>query len=131
MPEINKDEFTAFPKEILVAVLRRGETPHSVAARLVGAGIGEDRFDFLEGDEGLRILNPDGDHGSVRERMLRKAESFAAEGRIIQLAADHLRAGRTMLGIHEVDAEEADHIRGMCDELGLEDCHYIGKRKID
>jgi hypothetical protein len=131
VPQINKDEFTAFPKELFVAAVKDGQTPESVSEALVAFGIPEDRFDFLQGPDGLRILNPDGDTGSIRERMLRKAESFAAEGRIIARAAEHLRAGRTMIGIHEVHAEEADRLRANCDELGLEDCHYLGRRKID
>ena len=131
VPQINKDEFISFPKELFVAVLKESATPETVTAALVAAGVGEDRFDFLQGEEGLRILNPRGEHGTVKERMLRKAENFAAEGRIIELAADYLRAGRTMIGIHHVPADEADELKGMCDALGLEDCHYLGKRRID
>ena len=130
MPVVNRDEFVPFLRDLLVAVLREGATPQSVSDALVAAGIDEDRIDFLQGEEGLRILNPEGTHGSVKERMIRKAEHFTAERRILELSAAYLRTGRTLVTIHEVSDVEA--VRLMCREaeFGIEDSQYASGVKV-
>jgi hypothetical protein len=130
MQVVNRDEFVPFHRDLLVAVLREGETPQSVSDALVAAGIDEGRFDFLDGDEGLRILNPDGTHGTVKERMLRKAEHFTAEGRILEVMAAYLSTGRTLLNVHDIDDIEAVRLICHADELGIEDCHYVSGVKV-
>ncbi len=131
MPRMNEDEFIAFPKEMFVGAVRSDVRLEQVTQALLAIGVADDQIGFLQGEKGLEILNPEGAHGTVKERMLRKAEGFAAEGRILERSADHLRAGRTIVGVVHVDHALAERIMGICDEAGLEDCHYFGRWKID
>ncbi len=131
MARFNQDDFIAFPKQMVAATLQDGVEPDDVVAALIAAGVADGDIGFLSGEKGLDILNPEGDHGSVKERMLRKAEGFSAEGRILERSAQALRDGKTILGITNVDDDLSKRILAIADDAGLEDCHYFGRWKID
>jgi hypothetical protein len=99
MANVNEPRFVAFPKEVLTGVLLQDVTPDAVAASLVAAGVAAGAVQFLQGAEGLRILNPLGDRGPIRQRLQRKIEHLTNEGEILEHVAERLEEGRTIIGV--------------------------------
>jgi hypothetical protein len=128
---VNEPRFVAFPKEVLTGVLADDASPDGVTASLVAAGVAPDDVQFLQGAEGLRILNPEGDEGPLRQRLLRKVEHLTYEGEILEQVADHLRQGRTILGVFGVTKDAEPGLRDVCRQAGVRDIHYFGTRAID
>lgn len=130
-PNINEPRFVSFPRDLLTGALRPDADPADVAAALVDAGARPEHVQFLRGPEGLDILNPDGDHGSLSQRVRRKAEHATYEGDILDAVATHLRRGRTIVGVFEVHADAEPRVRAAAEAAGVEDIHYIGRWRID
>src|SRR5205814_960752 len=102
MANVNEPRFVAFPKEVLTGVLADDVTPDDVTAVLHAAGVSAEAVRFLQGEEGLRILDPEGDRGSLKQRLQRKVEHLTAEGKILAEVAGQLEAGHTIVGIFGV-----------------------------
>jgi hypothetical protein len=127
MANVNDIGFLAFPKELIVGVLLPESTPDAIASVLTQAGVAPDAIHFLQGDEGLRILNPEGDAGSLRENVVRKIEHVMHEGDVLAILAENLRADRTLLGVHHVAPDDAARLTELCADNGVEQIHYLGR----
>ena len=73
---INEPRFVAFPREMITGTLGHAADAESLAADLAAVGVASERVGFLTGEEGLRILNPEGDRGPISQRLRRKLEHF-------------------------------------------------------
>jgi hypothetical protein len=94
---------------------------------LTQAGVAPDAIHFLEAEEGLRILNPEGDEGSRRQRVVRKVEHVMHEGDVLAMLAENLRVDRTLVGVHGVPPDDADRLTEVCADNGVENIHYLGR----
>jgi hypothetical protein len=130
-PNVNEPRFVSFPRDLLTGVLAADATPEAVAAAAESAGVDPADVQFLSGEEGLRILNPEGDRGPLSQRVRRKAEHAVHEGDILDGVAASLRSGRTVVGMFHVAASDEQRVREACEAAGVEDMHYIGRWKIE
>jgi hypothetical protein len=108
-------EIKANPDRVAVGHLGDDTSMEQVASALVEAGIPEDRIHFLDGDDGIAFLD---DLGNWFSRAM--SESW-------KNARDHLDEGRTIVGVFEVDEEDAGLVRSTLEDAGIEHASYYGK----
>ena len=108
-------EVKAHPVRVAVGSLGTDATVESVARHLVAHGVPEDRIHFLYGDDGSDFLD---NLGNWFSRAMSEPWSAAKE---------HLDAGEAIVGVFDVDDEDAGQIRGLLEEAGIVHASYYGQ----
>lgn len=128
---INPQEFVSFPKEVVIGFIPQDKPLAPVHEALVASGIPDDRIDFLQGAEGVKILAEGGDEATLRQRLLRKVEKISEEGENLLKAVKNVSEGQTMVGVRDVTREDSPEVRATLEQAGVVDHHYYGRHTFD
>lgn len=95
------------PRNRLVARLPNADAAALALAELTGAGFPRDEVFVISGDEGLRRMDPEGQHHGLKGRLIR-AVDYMTYGEIIAEDAAHLEAGGAIISLPGDDEDERD-----------------------
>jgi hypothetical protein len=97
-----------YPRGRVVGVLADDATFEDARRRLERAGFGTDRCDVLHGDEGLARIDVEGEAHGRRGTITRRLQAVLSDDAShVQRYAEHLRAGRYVVGVAVADDEAA------------------------
>ena len=104
----NPSDSFPYPRGSVVGILADDATLEDARQRLEQAGFGADRCDVLHGDEGLARIDVGGEaHGTAGAIMRRLQSVVSEDADHVRRYAEHLRAGRYVVGVAVGDDEAA------------------------
>lgn len=106
------------PENAAIGQIREGSTMEDVGGYLADQGVPSDRIHFLVGEEGEAFLQ---DIGNWWSKVLADGWTRSREA---------LADGRVLVGVFDVDRVDADLMRGILSDAGVENVKYFGKWTI-
>jgi hypothetical protein len=122
-----------YPTGSVVGVLTDDTALDNARRRLGAAGFEADRYDVLQGEEGLARIDVEGAaHGALGALKRRVQAALSDDAEHARRYVDHLRAGRYVVGVR-VGEEEAAKERAVEALRGspAEFVHYYGENYVE
>jgi hypothetical protein len=102
------DDTFPYPSGQVVAVLAGDTTVADARGRLEQSGFGPERVDVLHGEDGLARIDVEGEeHGNSGGVLRRLQNALSDDADHVRRYADHLRAGRYVVGVAVGEDEAA------------------------
>lgn len=106
MNQVNEQFHIFLPKKAVISVFSNQAALDSVMGALQQAGFAADKLQYKHGEEGLRLIDPDGSHHGLWARLLRSYQRLAGmEARLLEEVEAALKHGEYAMRV-DTDGSE-------------------------